>query len=72
MIVLDTHALIWGANGESGMLSPPTASASAAEASGGKIVISSIIAREVAILMARGRLAMSTDVAAPLALIEFD
>ena len=69
MIVLDTHALIWWIAGDPA-LSPAAAAAIADERPDGQIVVSSISASEVAMLVARGRLSLSMDVAAWLAAVE--
>ena len=69
MILLDTHVLIWWANGDRSLLSPVANTAIQAECSGGKIAISSISAWEIAMLVDRGRLALSMDVATWLAVL---
>ncbi len=63
MIVLDTHALLWWANGERAQLSAAAASAIDAEMDGGQILVSSMSAWELAMLVERGRVALSMDVA---------
>lgn len=63
MIVLDTHALLWWANGERAQLSAAAASAIDAEIDGGQILVSSMSAWELAMLVERGRVALSMDVA---------
>jgi PIN domain nuclease of toxin-antitoxin system len=63
MIVIDTHILLWWASG-SGALS--TAARKAIENTlrkGGEVLISSISAWEIAMLVERGRLVLSMDVA---------
>jgi len=70
VIVLDTHILIWWANGDHSQLSTDAIDAISAELQGGEIVISSISAWEIAMLVQRQRLALSMDVAAWLAVIE--
>ncbi|MCQ9377565.1 type II toxin-antitoxin system VapC family toxin [Methyloversatilis sp. XJ19-49] len=62
MIVLDTHALLWWANGERAQLSAAAASAIDAEMDGGQILVSSISAWELAMLVERGRVALSMDI----------
>lgn len=69
MIVLDTHALIWWVNDEQSKLSKKAQQAIDDELQGGTIVISSISAWEVALLVTRGRLALSMDVPQWLALV---
>lgn len=61
MIVLDTHALLWWASGNSD-LSAAAAQAIEAELNGGQIRVSSISAWELAMLVARGRIALSMDI----------
>jgi PIN domain nuclease of toxin-antitoxin system len=63
VIVLDTHALLWWANGERAQLSAAAASAIDAEMDGGQILVSSMSAWELAMLVERGRVALSMDVA---------
>ncbi len=62
MIVLDTHTLVWWASGDNGQLSVAAAQAIDAEMPGGQIMVSSISAWELAMLVARGRVALSMDV----------
>lgn len=69
MIVIDTHVLIWWASGATDQLSPAAQKAIAQEVDGGQIVVSSISAWEVSMLVARGRLALSMDVAEWLACV---
>ena len=63
MIVLDTHALIWWASGNKEELSVAALQAIESELEGGQIFVSSISAWELAMLVAKGRLALSMDVA---------
>ncbi|MDR5784360.1 type II toxin-antitoxin system VapC family toxin [Caballeronia sp. LZ065] len=61
MIVLDTHTLLWWLGG--GTLSKPASAAINDEASeGGEIIISAISAWEIALLVRRGKIALSMDV----------
>ena len=62
MIGIDTHVLVWWANGDTDRLSPAALDALDAALSGGKIFMSSITAWEIAMLAARGRLLLSEDV----------
>ena len=62
MIVLDTHALLWWASGDTGQLSAVAAQAIEAELNGGQISVSSISAWELAMLVAKGRIALSMDI----------
>lgn len=66
MIVLDTHTLLWWASGDSAQLSQAAQQALAAEmqADGGQIMVSSISAWELAMLVARERVALAMDVEA--------
>ena len=61
MIVLDTHVLVWWANGQTASLPTAARRAIAAELKGGRIAISSISAWELAMLVAHGRMALSVD-----------
>ena len=70
MILLDTHALIWWVSGDQDHLSADAEAAISAELQGGKIAISSISAWEVAMLVNRGRLALSMDLSAWLSMVE--
>lgn len=69
MIVLDTHALLWWASGDQGQLSAAAAQAIADEVNGGQIVVSSISAWELAVLVAKDRVALSMDVEAWLSVV---
>ncbi len=62
MIVLDTHALIWWVNGDK-RLSQKAIKAIRKELSGeGQVMISAITAWEIAMLVAKGRLALTMDI----------
>jgi len=63
MIVLDTHVLIWWVSGATEQLSTAAQQAIRQEMEHGKIVVSSISAWELAMLVTKGRLALSMDVA---------
>lgn len=70
MIVLDTHVLVWWANGGE-RLSPVAADAIEAEAShDGRILISSISAWEIAMLVQRERLDLALDLDTWLSAVE--
>jgi PIN domain nuclease of toxin-antitoxin system len=69
MIVIDTHVLIWWASGATDQLSPAALKAIAQEVDGGQIIVSSISAWEASMLVAKGRLALSMDVAEWLACV---
>ena len=62
MIVLDTHTLLWWASGDKGQLSEAAANAIEGELNDGQILVSSISAWEVAMLVAKDRVALSMDV----------
>ena len=62
MILLDTHTLLWWVQGRPGDLSRKAREAIAAERQAGEILVSSITAWEIALLVAYGRLGLSTDV----------
>lgn len=68
MIVLDTHVLLWWAGGQLDALSAAALAAIKREQKKqGTILVSSISAWEIAMLVARNRLALSMDVTAWLA-----
>ncbi|MGI6856354.1 type II toxin-antitoxin system VapC family toxin [Mesorhizobium sp. 1B3] len=69
MIVLDTHALIWWVSGETSKLSKKAHQSIDDELRAGQIIVSSISAWEVAMLVARDRLALSVDVHQWLAMV---
>ncbi len=60
MILLDTHVLIWWANGESEKLS--AAAIAAIEAEEQQRLVSAISCWEVAMLVERGRLGLNVDI----------
>lgn len=68
MIVLDTHTLIWWVSRDPN-LSKKAKSAIDKEGDGGKIIVSSITAWEIAMLVARERLFLSMDVASWLSTV---
>lgn len=68
MIVLDTHALVWWANGD-GAVSKKAKAAIDRELDGGQIVVSAISAWEIAMLVEREKLVLSMDVASWLATV---
>ena len=70
MILLDTHVLLWWINGDRALLSNDAIAAIEAELTGGEIAISSISAWEIAMLVAGGRLALSMDVSAWIAVAQ--
>lgn len=68
MIVLDTHTLVWWANGDDA-LSKKARMAIERELEGGKIVVSAISAWEIAMLVERERLVLSMDVSSWLSTV---
>lgn len=62
MIVLDTHALIWWANGDGQLSSSAHKAINEELQNKGKILISAISAWEIALLVQKGRLILSMDV----------
>lgn len=62
MIVLDTHTLLWWASGDKSRLSVAALQAIEAELNGGQIMVSSISSWELAMLVAKGRVALSMDI----------
>lgn len=63
MIVLDTHALVWWASGDSQLSRPARKAIDTAEQNG-EILVSTISAWEVAMLVKTGRLVLTMDAAA--------
>jgi len=61
VIVLDTHALVWWATGDTS-LSKKAKAAISRELGGGEIVVSAISAWEIAMLVAREKLVLTMDV----------
>lgn len=62
MIVLDTHALLWWASGDTDQLSAAAMRAIESELDGGQIIVSAISAWELAMLVSKGRVALSMDI----------
>ena len=69
MIVLDTHALVWWVTGDKTQLSKTASKLIDTEMKADEIIVSSISAWEISMLIERGRLALSKDVAEWLALV---
>jgi PIN domain nuclease of toxin-antitoxin system len=69
VIVLDTHVLIWWVDGE-GKLSRAAASAIKRAQAENAIIVSSITAREIAMLVDRGRLRLTMDVSSWLSTVD--
>lgn len=70
MIVLDTHTLLWWVSGDKEQLSRAATQAIEAELNGGQIRVSSISAWELAMLVAKGRIALSMDIAEWLSVVK--
>jgi len=70
VIVLDTHTLLWWASGDKEQLSGAATQAIEAELNGGQIRVSSISAWELAMLVAKGRIALSMDIAEWLSVVK--
>ena len=68
--MLDTHTLLWWANGDRAKLSPPATEAIAVEYRDGVMLVSAITAWEIAQLVDRGRIALASDLSAWLAILE--
>ncbi|MDO9319339.1 MAG: type II toxin-antitoxin system VapC family toxin [Gammaproteobacteria bacterium] len=63
MIVLDTHVLVWWVNGDAGLsAAAETAITEEMRSPEGLILVSSISAWEIALLIQKGRLQLSTNV----------
>jgi PIN domain nuclease of toxin-antitoxin system len=58
LIVLDTQTLLWWASGDTERLSAAAARAIDAELDDGRIMVSSICVWELALLVAKGRVAL--------------
>ncbi|HLG72879.1 MAG TPA: type II toxin-antitoxin system VapC family toxin [Chloroflexota bacterium] len=69
MIVLDTHVLVWWAGDDRSQLSKAALQAIERELAGGRVLLSSISAWEVAVLVRRGRLRLSMATSQWLSLI---
>jgi len=63
MIILDTHALVWWVNGSESLSTNAGQAIDDTLASDSEILISSISAWEIAMLINKGRLILSMDVA---------
>jgi PIN domain nuclease of toxin-antitoxin system len=61
LIVLDTHTLIWWVSGDS-QLSVKAKKAIESELPDGQIMVSAICAWEIAMLISKGRLALTMDI----------
>lgn len=69
MIVLDTHALLWWVSGDVGQFTAAAAQAIEREQQGGQILVSAVSAWELAMLVARGRVALSMEIEAWLSVV---
>ena len=63
MIVLDTHVLVWWVNGDSKLSLPAKKAISKSLKAGGELLVSSITAWEIALLVKKGRLLLTMDIA---------
>ena len=63
MIILDTHALVWWVNGAESLSANARRAIDDTLASDSEVLISSISAWEIAMLINKGRLVLSMDVA---------
>jgi len=70
VIMLDTHTLLWWANGDRARLSPTATEAIAVEYRGGLMLISTITAWEIAHLVNRGKIALASEIGAWFAVVE--
>ncbi|MGK7296829.1 MAG: type II toxin-antitoxin system VapC family toxin [Candidatus Wenzhouxiangella sp. M2_3B_020] len=61
MIVLDTHALVWWANGEDRLSGSAADAIEAEHRQSGRILLSTMSAWEIAMLIDRGRMALAMD-----------
>jgi PIN domain nuclease of toxin-antitoxin system len=68
--MLDTHTLLWWANGDRAKLSPTATEAIAVEYRGGLMLISTITAWEIAHLVNRGKIALASEIGAWFAVVE--
>ncbi|MFT5396879.1 MAG: PIN domain nuclease of toxin-antitoxin system [Gammaproteobacteria bacterium] len=62
MIVIDTHVLVWWANGSDSLSTAASKLIKDTLGSDGEVIISSISAWEIAMLIKKGRLVLSMDV----------
>lgn len=62
MVVIDTHVLVWWVSGNDSLSAKAKASIQKALSGDGEVYISSITAWEIAMLVEKGRLALSMDV----------
>ena len=70
MIVLDTHALVWWVNGDSRLSTPAKSAIDDVLEQGGRVLVSAITAWEIAMLVVRGRIALSMDLDEWLRVVE--
>jgi PIN domain nuclease of toxin-antitoxin system len=61
VIVLDTHVLLWWANGSTGLLSTPALTALDTARSESQVLVSAITAWEIAMLVQNGRIELAFD-----------
>lgn len=70
MIIIDTHVLLWWIGGERRQLSVAARRAIDAELAGGTIYISSASTWEIAVLVSKGRIGLSSPLSDWLATVE--
>jgi len=70
VILIDTHVLLWWTDGKKGALSAAARKAIDAELDGGEILVSSVSAWEIALLAAKGRLGLPSDVLGWLEIVD--
>jgi PIN domain nuclease of toxin-antitoxin system len=70
VILLDTHVLFWWATKDAQRLTAAAKAAISDELPDGEILLSAITAWEIALLVARGRLALAADIGSWLAAFE--
>jgi PIN domain nuclease of toxin-antitoxin system len=62
VIVLDTHALLWWVTGDDALSQKARKAIESELANDGQVIISAISAWEIAMLVAKGRLALTMDI----------
>ncbi len=63
MIVIDTHVLVWWVSGDKSLSKSATKAINETLADGSEVIVSSVSAWEIAMLIEKGRLVLSMDVA---------
>jgi PIN domain nuclease of toxin-antitoxin system len=70
VIVLDTHVLIWWVNGGEALSEPAQQAINRTVGSGAPLLVSSISAWEIAMLVSKGRLALTMEITRWLETVE--